>query len=131
MNEWQLWVYPQPEVLSPTKWRKKDMKKWKDLEPWITISGVDIVEAKHTPTQLKRCVLAVAKKNSDLSSRDAVSKGFAVCTANLQKHGYLHDKSQDTTKKGETAGKKKSSEKEHSDKIAEYEKLLKRARKDK
>jgi hypothetical protein len=66
-----------------------------------------------------------------LSKRDAIAKGFAICTANLQKHGYLQNKSQDTTKKGKTAGKRKSAEKGHPDKVAEYEVLLKKARKKK
>ena len=94
----------------------------------------DVFEArKHTPSQLKRCVRAIVKKEvGDSGDQDlvraAISKGFAICTAQLQKHGYLRKGSQDTTKIGATAGRSKSAEKGHGSKVDEYEKMLAVAR---
>jgi hypothetical protein len=92
---------------------------------------------KQTPPHLKRCVLAVAKKELEGKDRDkgmvraAISKGFAVCTAQFQKSGYLRVGSQRPTKAGGVRGRSKAAQKAHMDKVADYERLLSVARGDK
>jgi hypothetical protein len=79
---------------------------------------------KHTTPQLKRCVAAVAKDNGG-----DISKAFAICTASLQKKGFLKPGTNAPTKKGATAGRRKAAEKGHTAKVAEYETMLKASHK--
>lgn len=139
--EWQLWMHPYPTMvkyhgrrISPTRYPWS--KVIQDDKEFVNIT--DFFEArKQTPPQLKRCVRAIVKKEvGDVSDADkglvraAISKGFAICTANLQKHGYMQKGSHETTKSGDTSGRSKAAQDGHKDKVAEYEKILARARKD-
>ena len=139
LTEWQLWMYPYPTLVKMSKKRilfsKYPFKRlFHESDGVISLRDM-FEERKKTPPQLKRCVLAIAKKEiggKDLDDRGlvraAISKAFAICTANLQKHGYLKKKSQSPTKRGGKSGRSKAGEKDHALKVAEYEKLLAKAR---
>lgn len=94
----------------------------------------DLIEGKKggTPPQLKRCVRAIAKeRGGDEPSRDQLSAAFAICTKQLQRHGYLKKGSQETTKKGAKRGRSKAADKGHAVKLDDYEAMLAGARKSK
>lgn len=114
LKEWQLWMYPYPTLVKEKRFS------------WKLIGKHELGEAK--PPQMKRCVLSVASKDSKSDPRSALSRAFAICTSHLQKHGYVKDGSSEATKKGKSAGKSKAAQKGHSGKVAEYEKLLSKAR---
>jgi len=126
--EWQLWMHPYPSLIKNYGKRflpglRPDLR---DLHSNRLINLSDLFEErkkKHTPVQLKRCVRAVAKKHDG-----DVSKAFAICTAQLQKSGYLKVGTQKPTKAGSAASRSKAAEKGHKAKVADYEKLLARAR---
>jgi len=88
------------------------------------VDVVELVERRKTPPQLKRCVRAVALQNGG-----DVSKAFAICTAQLQKHGYLKKGTAMPTKAGKASGRSKAAEKEHMNKLGDYEMLLRINRK--
>ena len=130
IHEWQLWMHPYPTMLK-TKGKKINPKYYPFArvlasdKSYVNLS--DIYEARkkgHTPVVLKRCVRAVAKQYGG-----DVSKAFAICTAQLQKGGYLRTGTQKVTAKGKKRSKSKAAQKGHAGKVAEYEKLLKGARK--
>jgi len=73
----------------------------------------------HTPEVLKHCVRAVAAKGKDTSS------AFAICTASLQKAGYLEPGSSQPTAAGKKLSRKHAKEPEAGEKRDDYEKLLK------
>lgn len=98
-----------------------------ELSKLLELAGIDEAR-KPTATQLKRCVSAIASKDASGDPREVVSRAFAICTAQLQKHGYLKDGTQRPTKKGKSAGKRKAAQKDHMDKVGEYEDLLRKAR---
>jgi hypothetical protein len=117
-QEWQLWMYPYPTLV------KEKRFSW-DM---LGIQKGTLGEArKPTQPQMKRCVLAIAAKDGG-DPKAALSKAFAICTAQLQKHGYIKKGTNRATKKGERAGRSKASEKGHSSKVEKYEKLLATAR---
>ena len=117
-REWQLWMYPYPTLVKEKKffWDMVGIQKNAIGE-----------ERKPTQPQMKRCVLAIASKE-DGDPRAALSKAFAICTAQLQKHGYLKKGTNRATKKGEKAGRSKASDKEHASKVEQYKALLAKAR---
>jgi len=138
LEEWQLWMHPYPTLIK-TKGRRLNPamhrmgRLYNDNKGFVRLSDI-FEERKQTPPQLKRCVRAVVKRELKGDSSDqgkvraALSKGFAVCTAQLQKHGFLRLKSQVPTKKGKTSGKSKAAQKGHSDKVSDYERMLAKAR---
>lgn len=83
-------------------------------------------ERTETPSFVKHCVRAVAPKYGGDTSR-----AFAICISQMQKAGLIHPGSKELTAAGRKAAKKHSREKGHAMKVAEYEGLLKRARKTK
>ena len=84
---------------------------------------------KKNPAQLRRCVRAILKgKGIDSPNREQLSSAFAICTAQLQKGGYLKRGTRDVTKKGATRSRSKAAELGHGSKVAEYEKMLQGAR---
>jgi len=122
IEEMQLWMHPYPTVVKTKRTKDVNGKIYQDGS---AIKLSDLYEArKTTPPQLKRCVLAVAKK-----SGGDTSKAFAICTSSLQNKGYLKQGTQAPTKKGAKAGRSKAAEKKHSGKVSEYEQLLALARK--
>jgi hypothetical protein len=134
LEEWQLWVHPYPTMIknqsrvNPSLVPYKEMLSDEDGFVWLS----DLIEAKrkHTPPQLKRCVRAIAKESGgDSPSRADISRAFAICTKQLQKGGYLKKGSQEPTKKGSKRGRSKAHDKEHAEKLADYEKMLAGARK--
>jgi len=134
LEEWQLWVHPYPTMIK-NKRRVNPrlvpyMEMFSDSDGFVRLS--DLIEGKKRPTppQLKRCVRAIAKQSGgDEPSRKDISRAFAICTKQLQKHGYLKKGSQKPTKKGSKRGRSKAGEKEHAVKLADYEKMLASARK--
>lgn len=128
IREWQLWMHPYPTLIKTRGRRlqpglRPDVRELDDTEI-VKISDLFEGRKRKTPPQLKRCVRAVAKKHGG-----DVSKAFAICTAQLQKGGYLRIGTQEPTKAGKTAGRSKAAEKDHKDKVSEYEQLLALARK--
>ena len=73
---------------------------------------------------LRLCVKSVTDREG--ADRDAVSKAFAVCTANFQKHGYMDGT--ELTKKGLARLRKKQREPGYGEKLGGYEKALATAR---
>jgi hypothetical protein len=126
--EWQLWMHPYPSLIKSNGKRllpglRPDLRHLNNNQ---LVNLSDLFEErkkKHTPVQLKRCVRAVAKKHDG-----DVSKAFAICTAQLQKGGYLKVGSQKPTKAGQRAGRSKAAERGHAGKVSDYEELLARAR---
>lgn len=124
LREWQLWMHPYPTLIK-TRGRRLNPalhpmgRVFQDGKELVRLSDLFEARKKKTPPQLKRCVRAVAKKNGG-----DTSKAFAICTAQLQKTGYLKVGTQRPTKAGEKAGRSKAGEKGHSDKVKEYEGLL-------
>jgi hypothetical protein len=117
-QEWQLWMYPYPTLVKEKKF------SW-DM---VGVEKGTLGEArKPTQPQMKRCVLAIASKDKG-DPKAALSKAFAICTAQMQKHGYVKQGTNRATKKGEKAGRSKASEKGHKGKVEKYEKLLATAR---
>ena len=134
LDEWQLWMHPYPRMigkkrrLNPSK--VKFGRIFQDGNELVKLS--DLFEARRrTPPQLKRCVVAVAKKMSGDGeiTRDSISRAFAICTKSLQHKGYLKKGSQAPTKKGKARGKSKAAEKKHKGRVAEYEAMLAAVRK--
>lgn len=139
LNEWQLWVHPYPTMI-----KKKGRRVNPSLHPFTRVyldkkSMVDIsvlFEGKRkTSPQLKRCVRAVADKEMEGKDRSdrgqmraAMSKGFAICTAQLQKGGYLKLGTNKPTKSGGKTGRSKAAQKGHSEKVSDYERMLAVAR---
>jgi hypothetical protein len=133
--EWELWMHPYPTVVKSKRYRIKrslfrSNRVYQDGKEFVRISDLFQEARRSTPPQLKRCVLAIAKKaqSDGLDARAATSKGFAICTRQLQKHGYVKPGTNRPTKKGEEAGRSKAAQKKHKSRVAEYEKLLKKAR---
>lgn len=83
-----------------------------------------LAERPQTPTVLKRCVADVAAKHGGDTDR-----AFAICVSSLQKSGRLKPGTVKLTSMGKKVSKKKSGEKDNKAKVADYEKLLKKARK--
>jgi len=79
---------------------------------------------EETPTLLKHCVRAVAQKHGG-----DTKKAFAICTAQLQRSGYLEKGSQKLTAKGKEAEKKHAADPDAKMKLSDYEGLLKANRK--
>lgn len=135
IKEWQLWVHPYPTMIKNKSRRLNPARVpyarlFSDGDEFIKLK--DLFEARkgHLPTQLKRCVRAIAKeRGGDEPTRDDLSRAFAICTAQLQRSGYLKKGSQDPTKKGTKRSRSKAGEKGHKSKVAEYEKMLGAARK--
>jgi len=129
INEWQLWMHPYPTMIKQGG-RKVNpryipfLRTLNDGSPYVNLADIFEARKKRTPVVLKRCVRAVAKQYGG-----DVSKAFAICTAQLQKGGYLEPGTQSVTAKGKKRSKSKAAQKGHSNKVAEYEKLLKQARK--
>jgi len=134
IQEWQLWMHPYPTLIK-NKSRRLDPSKFpfgrifRDGKELVRLS--DLFEArKQTPPQLKRCVRAIVDKEMEGEDRTpeamraAISKGFAICTSQLQKSGYLKVGSQKPTKAGKQAGRSKAAQKAHMDKVADYERML-------
>lgn len=76
--------------------------------------------------QLHLCVRAVLKRMKTKDSR-AVSRAFAICTASLQKNGYLRKGSNEPTVKGKARATLMKRRKDTLDKLAEFEQILARA----
>lgn len=139
MEEWELWMHPYPVVLKRSRRVNPVLVPYGQLmqEAKGLIDLKELFEARRrtTPPQLKHCVLAIVKDltgdNVEGATRADVSKAFAICTKQFQKYGYLEVGTQKPTGKGKTAGKKKSAEKEHGSKVAEFEKMLAAVRKGK
>jgi hypothetical protein len=132
--EWQLWMHPYPTMIK-SKGRRLDPKRFpvgrifQDGNEYVRVA--DLFEArKPTSPQLKRCVLAIAKKGikNGMEPRAAISKGFAICTRQLQKHGYLKSGTNRPTEMGGSTGRSKAADKTHKSKVAEYGRLLAMAR---
>lgn len=83
-----------------------------------------LAERPQTPVVLKRCVADVAQQYGG-----DTDKGFAICVASLQKSGRLKSGTVTPTSLGKEVSKEKSRESDNKGKVAEYEKLLKRAKK--
>jgi len=142
IEEWQLWMHPYPTLVKKRGRRVNPAlfpfnREFRDGNALVDLSGL-FEERKKTPPQLKMCVRAVALKaleKSEVLDRDAVraavSKGFAICTSQLQKNGYLRVGSQSPTKAGKTAGRSKAATKGYDEKFLDYEELLAAARKSK
>lgn len=132
--EWQLWMHPYPTLIKTQRRRiNPTLHPWgrifQDGSEFVRVS--DIFEARRrTSPQLKRCVRAIAKKAREdrMGAREAISKGFAICTRQLQRRGFLRVGTNRPTKKGDRAGRSKAHDKTHKEKIAEYERLLAVAR---
>lgn len=133
--EWQLWMHPYPTVVKASGKRLNPAKYpvgmiFQDGQEFIRLS--DVFEArKPTSPQLKRCVRAIASKAIDdegMEARKAVSKGFAICTRQLQRHGFLKSGTNRPTKKGKKAGRSKAADKTHAGKVEQYKKILAMAR---
>ena len=126
IQEWQSLIHPYPTLIKTRGIRVLPglVSGTAKIEDEI-VKLSDLFEArKKKPVQLKRCVRAVAKQYGG-----DVSKAFAICTAQLQKGGYLKVGTQEPTKVGKKVGRSKAAEKGHSDKVSEYEKMLDVARK--
>lgn len=78
-----------------------------------------------TPDLVRHCVRAVGKKNSG-----DVQKAFAICTAQLQKTGYLKPDSMELTAAGRKREKHHASDPDAASKLADYEKMLKKSKKE-
>lgn len=88
-----------------------------------------IVEAAQTSNLERRCVNDVAQKNEygDTSSRDKLSRAFAICRSSLQKAGEIKKGGMELTKKG--AKRSKARRQDNTKKISSFERLVKSARK--
>lgn len=134
ITEWQLWMHPYPTMIKTTGKRLNPSKSpvgmiFQDGAEFVRLSDV-FEERKRTAPQLKRCVRAIAAKGiaDGMDARAATSKGFAICTRQLQKHGYLKQGTNRPTKRGKSAGRSKAAQKAHASKVAEYERILAMAR---
>ena len=130
MNEWQLWIHPYPTLVKDRGRRLNPSllpvgRVFQDGEELIRLSDLFETARRRTSPQLKRCVRAIAKENDG-----DVSKAFAICTKQLQKHGYLKLGTQRPTRVGQRAGRSKAAEKGHNAKVKEYEDLLTMNRRD-
>lgn len=76
--------------------------------------------------QLRRCVRSVAGKRG--ASRQAVSAGFAICTASLREKGYLDASGRAPTIKGLLRSMELSRQDEHAEAMEAYERMLERIR---
>ena len=76
--------------------------------------------------QLRRCVRSVAVKRG--ASRQAVSAGFAICTASLREKGYLDASGRAPTLKGFLRSIELSNQAEHAEAMEAYERMLERIR---
>lgn len=76
-----------------------------------------------TPPLLRRCVAGLVAKGTDTSA------AFAICVASLQKHGLLQPGSVKLTAKGKKRQRSRVQQPDHKDKMGDYERALKRARK--
>jgi hypothetical protein len=77
------------------------------------------------PSQLRHCVVAVGDKLGG-----DVERAFAICTASLQKSGYLKKGTQEPTEKGVERSRSKSRQKGAKEVDQEYEKMIQAARKE-
>lgn len=128
--EWQLWMHPYPTLVKTKRVNPSLLPSgriFKDGSEFVRLSDLFEAKKRTTPPQLKRCVLAIVKKevgSIDNATREAVSKAFAICTRNLQKYGYLEKGSQSPTGTGQKRGRSKAADSSHKDKLAEFEKML-------
>lgn len=76
---------------------------------------------------LRRCVSAVTDKDGD-TSREGVSRAFAICTASLQRKGYMKPGTDKLTGKGAARTREKRKEPENAEKMRRYELVLKAAK---
>lgn len=135
VKEWQLWTYPYPTMIKNKSRRLNPARVpyarlFSDGDEFIKLKDLFEARKKHLPTQLKRCVRAITKeRGGDEPTREDMSRAFAICTAQLQRSGYLKKGSQKPTKKGKTRSRSKAGEKGHKSKVAEYEKMLALVRK--
>jgi hypothetical protein len=138
ITEWQLWMHPYPTMLKTKRRINPSLVRigrvYQNGAEFIRLTDLieAMLEAKkgRNPSQLKRCVLAVAKKDGGEPTRDDVSRAFAICTKQLQKSGYLKKGTQKATKKGKKRSRSKSAEAGHGGKVADYEKMLAGVRKE-
>lgn len=80
---------------------------------------------KPMPEFMRRCVSAVsAKPGQD------VRGAFAICTAQMQRYGYLQKGTHKATAKGKALSRKHKRQADHGEKIARYERALARERQD-
>lgn len=84
----------------------------------------NLLLSEETPTLVRHCVRSVAKKYEG-----DTAKAFAICTAQLQKSGYLKPNSTTLTAAGKKKEAQHASDPDAAKKTAEYEKLLKANRK--
>ena len=117
---WDLWTYPQPEVLGEPNYVSNDGQMLVPIsEVWIAGKLVS-----KTPQVLRHCVAQVAAKNGG-----DVSKAFAICTAGLQKAGVLKRHTRDLTKKGRARAGARGRDSDSGQKDLDYEQLVAAARK--
>lgn len=109
---------------------RDEILKWQLLmHPYPTaVKRKALEERSQTPTQLKRCVRAIVKKNKGKVTREIVSRAFAICTKSLQSKGYFKKGTHEPTKKGKKRGRSKAAEKGHVEKLMDYETMLAIAR---
>lgn len=84
-----------------------------------------ILMGEDTPDLVRHCVRGVAKKYDG-----DVQRGFAICTAQLQKAGYLKPDSMELTAAGKAKEKEHDADPDAAKKFGDYEKMLKKARKE-
>jgi hypothetical protein len=116
-----LWTYPLPEVIGEPSYV---FDSGRVLIPISEVFKRGKLVSK-MPQIVRSCVAQVAGK-----SGGDVSKGFAICTAALQKAGVLKKGTQRLTKKGRAKAGPRGKDPESEYKDLEYERLVAAARKD-
>lgn len=94
-----------------------------ELHEALNQFAVNLLLSEATPDLVRHCVRSVGQKYND------VSRAFAICTAQLQKTGYLKAGTTELTAKGKAKEKEHAADPDAASKNAEYEKMLKQARK--
>jgi hypothetical protein len=115
-----LWTYPLPEIVGEPSYVSNDG------QVFVPISEV-MKQGKlvsKVPQIVRSCVAQVAGK-----SGGDVSKGFAICTAALQKSGTLKKGTQKLTKSGRGKAGARGKDPDSKNKDLNYERLVAAARK--
>lgn len=95
-----------------------------ELQNALTAFAENMLAHEDTPDLVRHCVRSVAKKHGG-----DVARAFAICTASLQKSGHLEPGSAKLTAKGKEKEKEHKKDPDAGAKFADYEKMLKKARK--
>jgi hypothetical protein len=118
--DWDLWTYPLPEIIGEPSYVSNDGTV---LVPISEVMKKGKLVSK-VPQVVRSCVAQVAAK-----SGGDVSKGFAVCTAALQRAGTLKKGTQKLTKSGRGKAGARGKDPASKDKDLDYERLVAAARK--